>query len=194
MHTDISFISQSFRGSRRNRIFQYLREQPPSIHVATRFIGEQDQQDRHGELAGLSGNIPSSSSKSCASIIKIVHVAYVRTQNHLQHESLEYSFPCIRLTVISLEFADVSRMFLAVDFNDDSRLYERGTTVTPQSVSIPRYITMRRRSRREYRDSIFLQYFCAILMHRTRKGIERWNFTLFLSQELISRLIGMLLK
>jgi len=138
MHTltDISFISRSLRGIGFSNISaSYLR--PSTLQLAS--SANKTSKIATGSLLASPVYIPSSSSKSCASIIKIVHVAYVRTQNHLQRESLEYSFPCIRLIVISLEFADVSRMFLAVDFNDDSRSYERGTTVTPQSVSIPRY-------------------------------------------------------
>lgn len=105
-----------------------------SIHVATRFIGEQDQQDRHEKLAGLSADIPSSSSKSCTSIIKIVRAAYVRTRNHYtQRESFEYSF--------ARHIAGIHRCFMdalrdgsprwSCDFNGDSLSHERGSAVTP---------------------------------------------------------------
>lgn len=73
----------------------------PSIHVAIRFIDDlPSYQDSYEEL---SGDIPSSSSKSCASIIKIVRTAYVRTRNHSQRKSFEYSYPHIRLTAWNLQ-------------------------------------------------------------------------------------------
>lgn len=162
MLSDIPFTSRSLGTEDGGVEFSNisLRACLSSIHVATRFIGEQDQQDRHEKLAGLSGDIPSSSSKSCTSIIKIVRAAYVKTRNHYtQRESFEYSF--------ARHIAGIHRCFMDALRDGSPRWSSATSTVIlsrtnagprlPRSSPISRYNHTRRGSRcRENRNSVLL--------------------------------------
>lgn len=130
--TNIPFTSRSLRAEDGEVEFSNISASYLFVvHVAIRFIDKQDQQDRQEEPARLSGDIPSCWSKSCTLIIKIVHAAYVRTRNHSQLKSFEYSFPRIHLAAISLEFADVSWIHRAMDLRGGaSTMILAGAAVT----------------------------------------------------------------